>query len=84
MNHTPTFPPRLACSELLPASKSISNRAMVICALSNANSGVENLATCDDTYVMWRALTRREPVIDVMAAGTAMRFLTAYFSVCNG
>lgn len=48
----------------------------------------QNVSDCDDTRVMVRALTGNntrnsegKEVIDIMAAGTAMRFLTAYLSV---
>ncbi|MDO5751260.1 MAG: 3-phosphoshikimate 1-carboxyvinyltransferase, partial [Rothia sp. (in: high G+C Gram-positive bacteria)] len=68
----------------LPSSKSISNRALLLCALSGAGSSVEHLAVCDDTRVMWDALRNRPETIDIGAAGTAMRFLTAYFAVCQG
>ena len=43
-----------------------------------------NVSDCDDTRVMVRALTENHPVVDIMAAGTAMRFLTAYFSTVEG
>ena len=72
----------------LPASKSISNRALVINALSGAGVMPQNVSDCDDTRVMLRALAGQNArdeqgreVIDIMAAGTAMRFLTAYLSV---
>ncbi|MBQ0021334.1 MAG: 3-phosphoshikimate 1-carboxyvinyltransferase [Bacteroidales bacterium] len=72
----------------LPASKSISNRALIINALSGAGVVPQNVSDCDDTRVMVRALTGNntrnsegKEVIDIMAAGTAMRFLTAYLSV---
>lgn len=42
------------------------------------------MSNCDDTYVMWRALTQRPATVDIMAAGTAMRFMTAYFAICRG
>jgi len=83
MTQTLHFPPVLRATITLPSSKSESNRALLLCALSGATSSVEHLSSCDDTYVMWRALTERPDVIDVHAAGTAMRFLTAYFAVCN-
>ncbi|EXY31763.1 EPSP synthase family protein, partial [Bacteroides fragilis str. 3397 T10] len=44
----------------------------------------ENLSDCDDTQVMIKALTEGKETIDIMAAGTAMRFLTAYLSVTPG
>jgi 3-phosphoshikimate 1-carboxyvinyltransferase len=44
----------------------------------------ENLSDCDDTRVMVRALTENSETIDIMAAGTAMRFLTAYLATRKG
>ncbi len=73
-----------AVSIQLPASKSISNRALIINALSGAGVMPQNVSDCDDTFVMVRALTQQSDVIDIMAAGTAMRFLTAYLSVTEG
>lgn len=70
---------------LLPASKSISNRALIISALAKGNHEIHNLSQCDDTYVMQEGLTTEVwDAVDVMAAGTAMRFLTAYFCVTPG
>lgn len=68
----------------LPASKSISNRALILHALSHGKQMLKNLSECDDTQVMIRALESNSTEIDIMAAGTAMRFLTAYFSVTPG
>ena len=69
----------------LPSSKSISNRALIINALGNGEHSLENLSDCDDTQVMIRALQAQPgETIDIMAAGTAMRFLTAYLSVTSG
>lgn len=68
----------------LPASKSISNRALIINALAKGNVMPRNVSDCDDTFVMVRALTSSTDPIDIMAAGTAMRFLSAYLSVGNG
>ena len=61
----------------LPASKSISNRALIICALTGDRQLPDNLSDCDDTEVIIRALADMPEVIDIKAAGTAMRFLTA-------
>ena len=44
----------------------------------------ENLSDCDDTVVTIKALRDKPEVVDIMAAGTAMRFLTAYYSVTPG
>lgn len=68
----------------LPASKSISNRALIIHALSRGDCTPTHLSDCDDTRVMIQALARTSDVIDILAAGTAMRFLTAYLSVTPG
>ena len=80
-----TAPENIRATIQLPASKSISNRALIINALANGHQQLENLSDCDDTKVMVRALQASPgETIDIMAAGTAMRFLTAYFSVTPG
>ncbi len=68
----------------LPASKSISNRALVINALSGSKETPENLSDCDDTVVMVTALREMPYEINIKAAGTAMRFTTALLSVTEG
>lgn len=68
----------------LPASKSISNRALILNALSKSTSLPNNLSDSDDTRVMLRALQDMPEFIDIGAAGTAMRFLTAYLSIMPG
>lgn len=79
-----TPPSHLKVSLRLPASKSISNRALILHALSHGKGLPGNLSDCDDTRVMTEALTGQNPCIDIGAAGTAMRFLTAYFSATPG
>lgn len=64
----------------LPASKSISNRALILNALSLSDQTIENLSDCDDTKVMVAAFNSKSNLIDVKAAGTSMRFLTAFLS----
>lgn len=68
----------------LPRSKSISNRALIINALTDGALPLENIAACDDTDVMVKALSSTGDSIDIGAAGTAMRFLTAYYSSLPG
>ena len=68
----------------LPTSKSISNRALMIAALCGGEPQVLHPALCDDTAVMVDALSRQEGDINVGAAGTTMRFLTAYFATREG
>lgn len=120
MSNTPIIynisaPKALQATVELPASKSISNRALVINALASrgnatapsleaspslSQAGVanserafereqrhflpQNLSDCDDTAVMVRALRDMPAVIDIGAAGTAMRFMTAYLAVTPG
>lgn len=64
----------------LPASKSISNRVLIINALSDSQQAIENLADCDDTRSMLNVLLSDSNRFDIGHAGTAMRFLTAYLS----
>ena len=69
---------------MLPASKSISNRALIIQALTKRGMMPENLSDCDDTEVIIRGLGKQSEIIDIKAAGTAMRFMTAYLSATEG
>lgn len=82
--YTLAAPVTLQCSVDLPASKSISNRALILHALSGGVQRPMNLSDCDDTAVMIRALEQHGAEIDIHAAGTAMRFLTAYLSTQKG
>ncbi len=68
----------------LDGSKSISNRVLIIRALSGHNFPIHNLSTCDDTVSMAKLLSSPEPVLDVGPAGTTFRFLTAYLSLQSG
>ena len=68
----------------LPASKSISNRALIIHALSGGAILPDNLSDCDDTTVIINALQNNPHEINIKAAGTAMRFMTAFLSVKDG
>lgn len=69
---------------LLPSSKSISNRALVINALAGNDAVPENVSDCDDTRVMLQWLSNRPELVDIGAAGTAMRFSTALLAVSEG
>ncbi|HAJ99381.1 MAG TPA: 3-phosphoshikimate 1-carboxyvinyltransferase [Bacteroidales bacterium] len=71
----------------LPASKSLSNRALILQAISTQPISIENLSDAEDTRVLKNALEsvhRGEAIIDVGHAGTAMRFLTAYLVIQEG
>ena len=65
----------------LPASKSESNRALIIAALCPEKARLENLSEARDTQTMLRLLRSYSKEMDVLDAGTTMRFLTAYFAV---
>ncbi|MET0760478.1 MAG: 3-phosphoshikimate 1-carboxyvinyltransferase [Flavobacterium sp.] len=64
-------------------SKSETNRLLLLQALY-PNIILENTSNSDDSEVMLKALSSDEAVIDIHHAGTAMRFLTAYFSIQEG
>lgn len=77
-------PERAVATIALPTSKSISNRALLIAALCDGDPQVLHPALCDDTAVMIDALSHGSGDINVGGAGTAMRFLTAYFATREG
>ena len=77
-------PKTLHADITLPASKSISNRALIIHTLAGGQVLPSNLSDCDDTRVVLQALKNRPSVIDIGAAGTAMRFLAAYLAATSG
>ena len=68
----------------LPASKSISNRVLILNALAYSPYDVQNLANCDDTNVLVKVLNSNDRIFDIGAAGTSMRFLTAFLSKTMG
>lgn len=69
--------------DYLPASKSISNRALILNALSGNKSTLHNISDANDTQLMLKLVGSTDKIIDVEDAGTTMRFLTAYFSATN-
>ena len=84
MKYTITAPDKIQAKIELPSSKSISNRALVMSVLAGGNILPANLSDCDDTEVMIAALKNMPDVIDIKAAGTAMRFMTAFLCVGTG
>lgn len=76
--------PKIQLEINLPASKSISNRALILNALSYSPFDIENLADCDDTNVLLKALDSNNTTFDIGAAGTSMRFLTAFLAKTAG
>jgi len=68
---------------IITGSKSESNRCLLLKALFN-DITIENLSNSDDTELMKNALSSNHSLIDIHHAGTAMRFLTAFFATQNG
>lgn len=85
MNYRIIAPRRIEGEIDLPASKSISNRVLLLNALCATPGRLSNLAQCDDTDAVLSALAQPDASeVNIGAAGTAMRFLTAYFATCEG
>lgn len=84
MHYKIVAPSSLKGTIKLPASKSISNRVLILNALSYSPFDVQNVAECDDTQVMLNVLDSDDNHFDIKAAGTAMRFLTAFLSKIVG
>ncbi|MEG2180404.1 MAG: 3-phosphoshikimate 1-carboxyvinyltransferase [Bacteroidales bacterium] len=84
MRYQLSAPSQLHTRVNLPASKSISNRALILNALSYSPYLPENLSDCDDTRVMVEAFDSNSNRFDIGAAGTSMRFLTAFLAKIGG
>lgn len=85
MNYRIIAPRRIEGEIDLPASKSISNRVLLLNALCATPGRLSNLAQCDDTDAVLSALAQPDALeVNIGAAGTAMRFLTAYFATREG
>ncbi|MFK7832854.1 MAG: 3-phosphoshikimate 1-carboxyvinyltransferase [Winogradskyella sp.] len=66
----------------ITGSKSESNRLLLLQALY-PQIRIKNISNSDDSVLMQKALASTDQLIDIHHAGTAMRFLTAYFSIQN-
>ncbi len=66
-------------SIVIPGSKSESNRLLVLQAIFK-NLSITNLSNSDDTQSLQRGLLKNTGIVDIHHAGTAMRFLTAYYA----
>ena len=96
MTYRVTAPTTLHCDMTvdLPASKSLSNRALILQGLCPTPCVLSNVSDCDDTMVMRSAFDPDAShhchaddgarIVDIGAAGTSMRFLTAYFATRQG
>ncbi len=67
----------------ISGSKSISNRLLILENLFN-NIKIGNLSNSQDTQLLKKALSENTEVVDIHHAGTAMRFLTSYYSLQEG
>lgn len=79
--YIPCLPAIPATTVQLPASKSESNRSLIIAALCPGKARLHNLSEARDTQTMLRLLESDREEMDVLDAGTTMRFLTAYFTL---
>jgi len=80
--------PSLVADGILPGSKSISNRLLMIRAIAGQDMQIDHLSDADDTHLLQTILQnmhgKNEGSIDVGHAGTDMRFLTAYLACTPG
>ncbi len=68
----------------ITGSKSISNRVLILNALSSTPSEIKNLSKSDDTVTLDSLLRSNEKVLDAHHAGTTFRFMTAYLCLQKG
>lgn len=74
---------RLEAKIEITGSKSESNRLLILQQFY-PELHIENISNSDDSKVMQKALSSTEELVNIGHAGTAMRFLTAYFSAKEG
>lgn len=67
----------------ISGSKSISNRLLILESLFS-NIKIGNLSNSQDTQLLKKALSEDKELVDIHHAGTAMRFLTSYYSIQEG
>lgn len=68
---------------ILPASKSICNRALIIQALSSQEITLDNISKSIDSEILKELLISNDKTLNCEMAGTTFRFLTAYFAQSN-
>ncbi len=68
----------------ITGSKSESNRLLLLSQLFENVLTLENVSNSEDSQLMQKALANKSDLVDIHHAGTAMRFLTAYFSIQDG
>ena len=85
MNYKVSHPTKeVICELTLPSSKSISNRLLIIQHLCDTSFQIHNLSNSEDTLSLKNALNSTVDTIDVGAAGTSFRFLTAFLANKEG
>ena len=73
---------KLNCTIPLTGSKSECNRALIMQALSDGDVRIDNISDAADTVTLNNILKDdSQKVVDIGPAGTAMRFLTAFYAV---
>ena len=78
---------KLHCDITLPASKSESNRALMIATYGGFTPDFQNLSDSNDTLVLAKAIQdiqQDNSTIDIVDCGTAARFLTTYLACHEG
>src|SRR5690606_34619767 len=75
---------RISGEIFITGSKSESNRLLILNKLFGNPIRLKNLSNSQDTAILRKALDSDSEHIDIHHAGTAMRFLTAYFSIQEG
>lgn len=78
---------KLQCDIQLPASKSESNRALMIAAYGDFSPDFQNLSDSTDTLVLadaMRKIQQNNAVIDIADCGSSARFLTTYLACREG
>lgn len=65
----------------LPASKSISNRVLIIQSLCDKKFKIENLSNADDTVTLQKLLNSNEAILNAGEGGTTFRFLLAFLAL---
>ena len=84
MRYSITAPSSIFTTIQLPPSKSISNRLLILNALSMSPYPIENLSDCEDTMVIVNAFQNESNIFDMKGSGTAMRFMTAFLASTEG
>lgn len=75
---------KLSSEIQISGSKSESNRLLIINSLYSNSIKIQNLSDAEDTRLLQEALKQNSGIVNIHHAGTAMRFLTAYYATLQG